>query len=151
SAIALAGDFQPSAILLDISLPDIDGWRVLDRLKGDAALRHIPVYIVSTIDQPERGLKRGAQGLLAKPVQTGETLEAFLSQVGELIDRKRRQILVVDSTSFIDRELAHIFANTNVDITSTSSTESVLHAMQEQQVDAIVLTRNIDGSTVASL
>ena len=65
-------EFQPQAILLDISLPDIDGWRVLDRLKHDLALRHIPVYVVSTVDQPERGLKLVRTGMLPKPIQTAE-------------------------------------------------------------------------------
>ncbi len=48
AALALTRDFQPHAIMLDISLPDIDGWRVLERLKHDLTLRHIPVYVVST-------------------------------------------------------------------------------------------------------
>ena len=81
AAIALAGQYQPQAILLDISLPDIDGWQVLDRLKHDVHLQHIPVYFVSTADQLERGLKRGAQGILPKPIQTVEILEEFLTAV----------------------------------------------------------------------
>ena len=64
AALALAQELQPHAILLDISLPDIDGWRVLKRLKNDLSLRHIPVFIVSTMDQLEQGLKLGARGAL---------------------------------------------------------------------------------------
>ena len=62
AALALARDIQPSAITLDISLPDIDGWRVLDRLKNDLSMRHIPVYVISTVDDVERGLQLGAVG-----------------------------------------------------------------------------------------
>ena len=69
---------MPQAMLLDISLPDIDGWRVLHRMKHDLALRHIPVYIVSTIDHPERGIKLGARGVLSNRFQTAKSLEHFL-------------------------------------------------------------------------
>ena len=151
SAIALASDYEPRAILLDISLPDIEGWRVLDRIKGDASLRHIPVYIVSTTDQPERGLKRGAQGLLAKPIQSSGVLEEFLSKVGEFVDRSHRRIVVVDASNQLDRELAHLFANTEIEIISSASPEGVLKSVQDQLTDAIVLTPHLDSASVESL
>ena len=66
-ALALARELKPSAITLDISLPDVDGWRVLDRLKDDPATRHIPVYMISVADEPERALQQGALGFLPKP------------------------------------------------------------------------------------
>ena len=92
AALALARDFQPHAILLDISLPDIDGWRVLQRLKHDLSVRHIPVYVVSTVDQPEHGLKLGAQGMLPKPIQTTDVLEDFLTAFANLsTDRAARR------------------------------------------------------------
>src|SRR5439155_23235166 len=77
AALALARERRPDAITLDISLPDIDGWRVLDRLKNDLETRHIPVYIISTEEEEasrERGLKMGAISVLTKPVKTRETL-----------------------------------------------------------------------------
>jgi CheY-like chemotaxis protein len=76
---------MPDGILLDISLPDINGWRVLKRLKHDLSLCHIPVYIVSTVDNPERGLPLGAQAVLPKPIQTAEVLEGFLSRVARVV------------------------------------------------------------------
>ena len=68
NALALARELKPSAITLDISLPDVDGWRVLDRLKDDAATRHIPVYFISVADEPERALQAGRPRL---PAQAG--------------------------------------------------------------------------------
>ena len=67
NALALARELKPSAITLDISLPDIDGWRVLERLKEDAVTRHIPIHFISVADEPERALKQGALGFLHKP------------------------------------------------------------------------------------
>ena len=55
AALAMTRDYKPDAITLDICLPDIDGWRVLDRLKNDMTTRHIPVCVISTEEARERG------------------------------------------------------------------------------------------------
>ena len=60
AALAMAREYKPDAITLDIFLPDIDGWRVLDRLKNDVATRHIPVCVISTEEARERALSSGA-------------------------------------------------------------------------------------------
>ena len=78
AALALAREYKPDAITLDIYLPDIDGWRVLERLKNDVDTRHIPVCVISTEEARERGLKLGAMAFVAKPIQTKETLERTL-------------------------------------------------------------------------
>ena len=70
AALTLAREIKPHAITLDINLPDIDGWRVLDRLKDDLATRHIPVQLITTEEERERGLRMGAMGALTKPVKT---------------------------------------------------------------------------------
>ena len=100
--MALVSEYQPHAVILDISLPDIDGWRVLKRLKHDLTARHIPVFVVSTIDHPERGLQLGAQDILPKPIQTAQRLEQFLEQILESVGRTERSVLVVEP----DRERA---------------------------------------------
>ena len=82
-----AASIQPHAILLDISLPDIDGWRVLERLKHDLAVRHIPVYVVSTVDQPEQGLKLGAHGVLPKPIQTADDARRLPGEASKRVCR----------------------------------------------------------------
>jgi CheY-like chemotaxis protein len=151
SAIALAGDYEPSAILLDISLPDIDGWRILNRIKRDPSLRHVPVYIVSTIDQPERGLKKGAHGVLAKPIQTGEVLEEFLLGVRKVVDRTNRRAVVVDAKQDFTRELADFFATSEMQVMGCDSAESALAAIRDEAPDAIVLTPNINDGTLATL
>ena len=65
---ALAHEFKPVAIILDITLPDVNGWRVLDRLKSDLGTRHIPVFIISVDREPENALRQGALCFLTKPV-----------------------------------------------------------------------------------
>ena len=91
AALAMAQEYKPSAITLDISLPDIEGWRVLERLKNDIAHRHMPVYVVSTEEAAERALAAGARGFLAKPIQSKDLLDRLLDEIKSYAERKRRQ------------------------------------------------------------
>ena len=68
SAMTLAREFKPGAITLDINLPDMAGWTILDRLKHDPATRHIPVHIISGDENRRRGLALGAMTYLEKSV-----------------------------------------------------------------------------------
>ncbi|MEX2309343.1 MAG: HAMP domain-containing protein [Pirellulales bacterium] len=151
AAIALAGDYQPHAILLDISLPDIGGWRILDRLKHDCSLRHIPVYIVSTIDQPERGLKRGAHGVLAKPIQTSDRLDQFLLEIRQYIDSTTRRIVAADSDGSLTRELTRQFAGTNLEVATAETADAVTDTIREKGVDAVVISPDQSEGSIAAL
>ncbi len=73
---------QPAAITLDLLMPQVDGWEVLDHLKRDPATRNIPVAIVSCLDSKERGLRAGADAFLVKPVDRGELLRTVRRLVG---------------------------------------------------------------------
>jgi CheY-like chemotaxis protein len=151
SAIALASDYHPHAVLLDISLPDIDGWRVLDRLKHDPTLQHIPVYVVSTIDQPERGLKRGARGVLGKPVQTSDQLEEFLVEVRDFVDCVRRRIVIANANDELSRELEHLFAGSKIEIATGKTTEELAKLIHDQPVDAVVVVPDPAGTGAAGM
>ena len=78
AALALAREYKPDAITLDIFLPDIDGWRVLERLKNDLATRHLPVCVISTDEARRRALASGAIAFLAKPIQSRDVLDGML-------------------------------------------------------------------------
>src|ERR671920_1538431 len=91
-ALKAARDHQPHAITLDINLPDIDGWRVLDRLKDDPATRHIPVHLVTTEEDRERGLRMGAMGVLTKPLRTRESLDQTFARIKEFIEPHDRRV-----------------------------------------------------------
>ncbi len=74
--LALAKRHRPYGIILDVKLPDIDGWTVMNRLREDVATRSIPVHFVSGVDAPERGLALGAVGYLTKPATRAELIGA---------------------------------------------------------------------------
>ena len=77
TGVALARRFRPDAITLDLRLPELDGWKVLDLLKHDPATRHIPVHIISATDQRQRALELGAIAHLTKPVERQALAEAL--------------------------------------------------------------------------
>src|SRR5205823_1827558 len=84
-ALAMVERYNPSAVTLDINLHDMDGWRVLAKLKDDAACRHIPVYIITTEEEHERGLRLGAAGALTKPLKSKEGLKGVFTRLQTLI------------------------------------------------------------------
>ena len=90
AALTLAKDLNPDAITLDIHLPDIDGWRVLERLKKDPATRHIPVCVVSTDEARDQVLSSGCLAFLGKPIQNGDVLDGFLNYLNDYLARPRR-------------------------------------------------------------
>src|SRR5207249_9428946 len=96
AAVPLARDHLPDAITLDIFLPDIDGWRVLDRLKNDLITRHIPVCVISTDDSRERALASGALTFVTKPIQNKDTLDGLLDSLTDYLGRMPKSLLVVD-------------------------------------------------------
>ena len=76
-ALALAREYHPTAVSLDVFLPDMLGWTVLNHLKQDPATRHIPVQMLTLDEDRHHGLARGAFAFVTKPT-TPEGLEAAL-------------------------------------------------------------------------
>ncbi|NRF71831.1 HAMP domain-containing protein [Aquincola sp. S2] len=95
SALTMTREFQPSVITLDIHLPDMEGWRILDRLKADLVTRHIPICVVSTDDARDRALQAGAIGFLAKPLQSVDVAHAAIAQLGRYLDRPVKRLAIV--------------------------------------------------------
>ena len=138
SALALAGEYMPAAVTLDIFLPDIDGWRVLDRLKNDDQTRHIPVSVISTDESRDRALKSGAFQFVAKPMQSKEVIDALLDRLGAYLRRARRHLLSVsvDATNrdWFDRFLGA----SDVKVTSVASYDEAIGVMAQEPVDCLV-------------
>src|SRR5258707_10450246 len=86
---------HPWVISLDIFLPDMQGGRILDRLKADLSTRHIPVCVVSTDDSRDRALNSGAIGFITKPVSSREVIDRAMVQLKEYISRPRRKLALL--------------------------------------------------------
>src|SRR5688500_1387102 len=93
AVLALTKRYNPQAVMLDIGLPDMDGWALLDLLKRTPETRHIPVHIISADDQRGLGLSMGAYGFTSKPVER-EAVVSTLQDVKRLTANEHRRIVV---------------------------------------------------------
>ena len=137
--IALAQRYPVDAITLDIQLPVIDGWRVLDRLKGDLRTRHIPVYVITTEEDTGRGRDLGAIGVLTKPIKTKETLDEVFATITRFLERPAKDLLLVCPDERERAELAELVGDGDVRVRAVSSATEALGALDEQTFDCVVL------------
>ncbi|MFL5131003.1 MAG: response regulator, partial [Microvirga sp.] len=138
SALALAHRYKPHAITLDIGLPDMDGWALLDLLKHDPRTRHVPIHVISVDDQKKRGLRAGAFGFLEKPVDR-EALMGALNRTKEFIDRPVKKLLLVEDDDNQRMSLSELMKSEQVDVTAVGTAESALEVIQARHFDCAIV------------
>jgi HAMP domain-containing protein/signal transduction histidine kinase/DNA-binding response OmpR family regulator len=144
TALALARETSPHAITLDINLPDIDGWRVLDRLKDDVATRHVPVQIITTEEERERGLRMGAMGALVKPLKTREALDAAFVRIKAYTEPRTRRILLVQPDEALRAVTTQLIAADDVQVTlATNAKDALAECGGETPFDLIVVSSDV--------
>ena len=136
-AIRATRRFKPSAITLDLLLIDSNGWAVLDRLKHDAELRHIPVHVISVEDQRERALVQGALTFLQKPV-TREMLDAVLGETLALLDNPTRRLLIVEDDQRQRQAVVDLFNATDVQIVAVGTAGEALTALDQGRFHCMI-------------
>jgi CheY-like chemotaxis protein len=139
SGLALAHEFKPDAIILDMKLPVMDGWDVLDRLKHHPETRHIPVHIVSAGDGRQNALKAGAVAFLEKPISK-EGLEETFVEIRSFIDRGLKRLLVVEDDESQRQAIVELIgSDEDVEVTAVGSGEAALEALELEHFDCMVL------------
>jgi CheY-like chemotaxis protein/signal transduction histidine kinase len=139
AALELVKEIKPDAITLDLGLPDMDGWFVLDRLKHDPASRHIPVHIISASDSPERrGLEYGAIAVLGKPVDQRGLAEA-LENIQGFLERRVKRLLVVEDDATQRQSIVELIGNGEVSTTAVGTGQEALDALSRERFDCVVL------------
>ncbi len=133
-----AREVRPDAITLDIDMPGMDGLEVLDRLKRDPATRHVPVHIISGVEQKRAGLNAGAIAFLAKPVSK-EALDTAFARIATFIDTVPKNLLVVEDNETQRQSIVELIAHDDVDITAVASAEEALTKLHEKHFDCMVL------------
>ncbi|MBE9017380.1 response regulator [Chroococcidiopsidales cyanobacterium LEGE 13417] len=136
--LALAQQFQPTAITLDIRLPIVDGWTVLDRLKHNPDTRHIPVHIISVEETTQRGLKQGAIAYLQKPISNTALLDT-LSQIQEFANRSVKNLLIVERDELQRRSMLDLIEESDIAIQVVETGAAALEALQTGHFDCLVL------------
>jgi len=138
SALSLARDYLPSAILLDIDLPDIDGFTVLDRLKRDPSTRHIPVHVMSSLRERERALRQGAISYINKPVSR-EMLQEEFKRIQKFLMGGKRSLLVVEDDMAQREAIVSLIGDSDVRIVTAEDGKAALEALAQQHFDCMVL------------
>ena len=146
AGLELARTFRPDAIMLDIRLPEMDGWTVLDRLKHDPNTRHIPVHIITVEEERQRGLQQGAIAFLQKPA-TREALDAALTMLKGFADRRVKNLLVVEDDATQRASIVELVGNGDVHTTAVGSGAEALTALQAQTFDCMVLDLGLPDMT----
>jgi len=136
--LMLAEQFRPGAVILDINLPDMNGWQVLEALKKNPLLRHIPVHMMSAEEKTLDAYRKGAVGYLHKPV-TEDDLHAAFDRLGDFIDTEFRELLVVEDDTVLRREIVKLIGNGDVHTTAVSSGEEVIATLREKRFDCMIL------------
>jgi CheY-like chemotaxis protein/CHASE3 domain sensor protein len=136
--LALANRYRPSAIVLDIGLPDRSGLTVLDALKHSSATRHIPVHVVSASDYTQTALEMGAAGYAIKPVRREELIEAF-KRLEARFTQKLRRVLVVEDDDVQRDSTCRLLAAQDVETVAAGTAAEALQLLSEQTFDCMVL------------
>ncbi len=138
SALSLARDYLPTAILLDIDFPEQDGFEVLNRLKRDPNTRHIPVHVLSRRAERESALRQGAISFLQKPV-SADRLNEELTFIQQFLIRGKRNLLVVEDDEAQRQSIVQLIGDQDVNITLASSGQEALAALEDKHFDCMVL------------
>ncbi|HET7434847.1 MAG TPA: HAMP domain-containing protein [Thermoanaerobaculia bacterium] len=138
TGLQLAKRYRPDAITLDIALPDMEGWTVLDRLKHDRVTRHIPVHIISGDDEGSRGLRLGAFAHVQKPV-TKDGLDDAFAKIRGFVERSNKSLLIVEDNESQRGAIVELIGEGDVDITAVGTGEEALSLLSERRFDCMVL------------
>jgi CheY-like chemotaxis protein/HAMP domain-containing protein/signal transduction histidine kinase len=138
AALALAREFQPSAVTLDVFLPDMLGWTVLNHLKLNPETRHIPVQVLSIEEERQHGLAHGAFSYLVKPATTTEIEQAF-DRLKDYVTFHTRRLLVVEDNEIERRSIVELLAHDDIEIVGVGTGSEALTALQSQHFDCCVV------------
>lgn len=144
SGLQLAREHRPTGILLDVMLPAMDGWTVIDQLKADASTRAIPVHFISATDEATRGLERGAVGFLTKPVSRESITNAF-ERLLHFAEGHQRRLLIVDDEADSRTAVRTMLRADGVLIDEAGSAEEALEKTAQTRYDCIVLDLGLPG------
>jgi CheY-like chemotaxis protein/signal transduction histidine kinase/HAMP domain-containing protein len=136
--LVLARKFRPDGIVLDILLPNIDGWDVLTDLKQNVDTRHIPVHIVSAEDANTNSLRIGAIGHACKPVRK-EDIDSILERLEHASAHAEKWVLLVEDDEFMRKETKRVIGNGNVKVHEVGSGKDALTALHERKFALMIL------------
>ena len=140
--LILATRFSPTAILLDMTLPGMDGMATMSALKDDLETRHIPVHVISGREQLLGTLRAGAIGYLHKPVNLGQLDTAF-RRIEELVSRPIRRLVVAEDNTDRSKGIVELLDGADLQITVAEEGEQVLALVRSKRIDCVVIGESL--------
>jgi CheY-like chemotaxis protein len=137
-ALALTREYRPTAVSLDVFLPDMLGWTVLNHLKQDPATRHIPVQMLTLDEDRHHGLSRGAFSFVTKPA-TQSTLQSALAKMRDYAATPRKRLLIVEDSPAEQFSIKELLEHDDIDIAVTETGEQALRLLDTERFDCAVL------------
>jgi CheY-like chemotaxis protein len=137
-ALMLAREYQPTAVSLDVFLPDMLGWTVLSQLKQNPSTRHIPVQIVTLDEDRQHGLARGAFSFMTKPTTT-EGLQEALGKITAYVKPRRKKLLVVEDNAAERLSITELLGHDDIDIITVETGGDAIEMLREAPIDCVVL------------
>jgi HAMP domain-containing protein/CheY-like chemotaxis protein/signal transduction histidine kinase len=137
-ALALAREYHPTAISLDVFLPDMLGWTVLNHLKQDPTTRHIPVQMLTMDEDRQLGLARGAFSFVTKPT-TPEGIKAALTRIKEYATPRRKRLLVVEDNPAEQTTIQALLGSDDIDVSVATTGTEALATLGSEAFDCVVL------------
>ncbi len=138
AGLQMAMQYNPNAVILDVGLPRIDGWTVMERLKKSRKTRHIPVYFISAHDQKLDAMKMGAVGYLTKPVSK-EGLDNAFDKIESIISRDINKVLIVEDDKDMRKSIEELLNSSGVEISSVDTGQIALEYLEKDDYDCMVL------------
>ncbi len=145
-ALALAREYLPAAISLDVFLPDMLGWTVLNSLKVDPRTRHIPVQMLSVEEQRQHGLSHGAFTYLVKPATTSELEHAF-DKLRSYVEPHTKRLLVIEDNNTERASIVELLGHEDIEIAGVGSGAEALEALRQRRYDCCVVDLRLPDMT----
>jgi DNA-binding response OmpR family regulator/two-component sensor histidine kinase len=139
-AIEQANKFHPNLILLDILMPEMDGFEVLKSLKGNPKTKDIPVIILSIIEEKKKGYKLGAKDYITKPID--KTL--LLEKIQSILTTSRKEVLLISNNEKIIKTLKFGLDRKGVQVEVANDIERALFVAKKQPFDSVILDAKLD-------
>jgi len=149
-AVTLAKQYMPSAIVLDVGLPDQSGLSVLDRLKRDVETRHIPIHVVSASDHAQTAMSLGAVGYMLKPVKR-EELADVLKKLEAKLSQGMHRVLIVEDDDVQREAVSKLLTSHDVETVAAGTAAECLELLKQQTFDCMVLDLSLPDASGYSL
>ncbi|MEO7597634.1 MAG: response regulator, partial [Opitutus sp.] len=146
AALTLARQYQPTAITLDVFLPDMLGWTVLNNLKLSPTTRHIPVQIISVDDERSHALARGAFSYTVKPTTT-QGLEECFDRIKKFVEPHLKRLLIVEDNDIERAGIVELLRHDDIEIVTAGSGSEALNQLLDQPFDCCVLDLRLPDMT----